>query len=798
MTTGPTKTTNDGRTIVVAIGASAGGLRPLQELFAQLPCDLNMSFVVVQHLSPDFESMMDKLLAKCTDMPIQIIADGMKLEPRTIYLNPPNFDVAVVDDGFVLTYFDEDELKLPINSMFHSIANRYGVDSVGVVLSGTGSDGASGIQTISQMAGLTIAQSLETAQFDGMPRSAMATDVVDYVMAPSEIATLLAEHSVQPVARPNDTSASDTSHLSGVQLIFSLLSASYGINFAHYKPTTVARRIDRRLKLSRHSSLDDYSKVLREDPRELDLLYHDLLIGVTKFFRDVEAFDLLGDELDLIIEQLPAKEQLRVWSVGCASGEESYSLAMMLVELYEARGLEPNFKVFATDVHDQILEFAARGVYISEVIDGLSPERQAKFFAPHGDDRIKVIPRLRNHLVFATQNVVSDPPFTRMNLVVCRNLLIYLQDNAQSSAISGFRFALQDRGLMMLGPSETVGKMSPGFDVINKDWRLFRKNQVPVSKLPVAGKASKRSAVSRDASTLSLVEAETRSVRVPALAQLLLSDLLPAAVLVDSKRNILHSYGIASSYLQNGNQNIEGNLLKFFPNETSSDIAAVVLQATNQLGTEFVVQNLETSIDGNSVAFDLTAKSFAVAPGDPPVTLIQFKSLLEGKAELTDEEPEDGSVAEKGLWSELANTRARLGSTIQQMETNNEEMQAANEEIIASNEELQATNEELQSVNEELHTVNLEHQKKVLELEEMTDDFNNLFNSTDVGSILLDEELRIRKFTKAAKKYFRLMDHDIGRSLTNFASQVVIDDLPGTILQSDRIGKSLFFVRERS
>jgi two-component system CheB/CheR fusion protein len=370
-----------------------------------------MCFVVVQHLSPDFDSVMDELLAKQTDMPIEIIETGKVLKPNTVYLNPPRADAQVIDGRFVLDVFPEDELRMPISSMFRSIAIEYGAESVAVVLSGTGSDGTAGLQRVHEFAGLTIVQSLETAQFDGMPKNAIATERVDYILSPGAIAQLLFEHSVEPVRRPSDQQThKNPDDSTGIQLIFSLLANTYGINFAHYKPTTVARRIDRRLKLSCHDSLDEYSQVLLTDQDELDLLYHDLLIGVTKFFRDPKAFDLLSKEFDRLIDGLPDGEQLRIWSVGCASGEEAYSIAMMLWLLFEQRSQEPRFKVFATDVHDRILETASRGIYVADEIDGLSPELREQFLVDQGEGNVRVAPFLRNRLVFAKQNVVNDPP----------------------------------------------------------------------------------------------------------------------------------------------------------------------------------------------------------------------------------------------------------------------------------------------------------------------------------------------------------------------------------------------------
>ena len=775
------------RQIVVAVGASAGGLVPLQEFFSLMPVDTGMSFVVVQHLSPDFDSVMNELLAKHTDMPIMIIEEGMTPHPNTIYLNPPSHDVQLINRVFTLSRFDPNELRMPINAMFHSVATCYGVDAVGVVLSGTGSDGATGLQAIHEAAGLTIVQSLDTAQFDGMPRNAIATRSVDHVLSPSAMVQLLAGHAVEPLLKENSEASLDVEDLTGVRLIFSLLESAYGINFSQYKPTTVARRIDRRCKLSRFGSLQDYAKLLKGDEAELDLLYHDLLIGVTKFFRDPEAYEVLRQELALMIQQIPADRDLRVWSVGCASGEEPYSLAMMLTNLYRSQGREPNFKVFATDVHDRILETASKGVYVESEIAGLSPELKEQFFFASGEGRLQVNPQLRNRIVFAKQNVIYDPPFTRIDLVTCRNLLIYLQDEAQSFAISGFRYAMRDEGLMMLGPSETVGKLASGFDVVDKGWRLFRKNKQTMASPMRNGRTSSSSAGEVFASTLSLVEVESQTARLSAVSHKLLSDYLPAALLLDPSRNILHVFGKCSKYLQSQEGSFSGSVLNFFEGDARSAIAGLFLQARNAPGSEFRAANLRLPVGPSSSArqyhqVDVTAKAFSNSTGSMSVVLLKFIAISAG-ADDRESETDPGPIAvdERASIVELLSARESLGATITELENSNQELQAANEEMIASNEELQATNEELQSVNEELHTVNVEHQRKVQELEEITDDFNNLINSTEVGSIMLDDQLRIRKFNEGAQEYFQLMDHDVGRPLTNFAAKVSLDDLHGKV-----------------
>ena len=782
------------RKLVVGIGASAGGLRPLQELFSSLPCDTGCSFIVVQHLSPDFDSVMDTLLSRHTKMPIRVIKAGMRLEPNTVYLNPPRMNAEIYGGEFVLSLFDLDSLRLPINVLFQSIGRELGRQSVSVVLSGTGSDGAKGTKSVNEWGGLTVVQSVASAEFDGMPKNSIATGVVDYVLNPTEIAKLLCDHAKSPVSLKDDRSeedeAADLDGMNDIQVIFSLLSKEHGIDFSHYKPGTVARRIDRRLQLSRYGGLSHYAEVLRSDPKELSLLYHDLLIGVTSFFRDPDSFESLKLELMPAVQVATEEDPLRIWCAGCASGEEAYSLAIMVYEMFGEIGQLAHFKVFATDVHDRTLETATRGVYPTEVLGTLTDEQRTKFFATSGENRYRVLPRLRNHLVFAKQNVVSDPPFTKMDLVICRNLLIYLQDDAQAAAISGFSYAMKKGGLLMLGPSETLGRLADGFEAIDKTWRLFRRNEQPLDSFDPREAFRDRSSPNPGSRTFNLVEAEARSNRVPEVSYRLLADYLPSAILIDSNHNILQVFGTGANYLKSVPGKSGGNLMNSLDEGPRSALMSILLQAQGDIGKVCAAKNLRLRTQTGVRVTDVFVKAFSTSADKGAVVLVRFQEpAVEGNAGSSESADSYVIDSNESADEELRQARLTLGATIQDLEFSNQELQAANEEMIASNEELQATNEELQSVNEELQTVNVEHQRKVQELEEMTDDFNNLFNSSDIGLILLDDKLRIRKFTSAASRYFNLMQHDVGRELTNFASRIVPSDFFEHVHQVLRSGE---------
>ncbi len=752
------------RRVVVAIGASAGGLSPLQDFFGLMPADTGLTFVVIQHLSPDYDSAMKELLARHTTMPIEVAKEGLQLAPNTVYLNPAKMELEVIDKTFSLHPFDTSSLRFPINTFFRSMAADYGPDAVAIVLSGTGSDGSEGLQAVQRMEGLTIAQSVQTAQFDGMPKNAIATGAVDYTLSPAATAHLIREHAVSPVLRPSSNDSVEISNPNDVQVIFGLLSDAYDIDFSHYKPSTVSRRIDRRLQISRFKGLTQYVEVLQNDREELANLYHDLLIGVTCFFRDRDAFRALNDELDSTIGNSGESETLRIWCAGCATGEEAYSIAMMVTDLFESRGIEPRFKIFATDIHEKTLDIAARGIFSVDQTEVLTDKQRDEFFERINDDEYKVRPSLRRHLVFARQNVANDPPFTQMHLITCRNMLIYLQDDAQLIAIASFRFALKPNGLLMLGPSETLGRLSEGFDVVHKGWRLFRKNSQVRLNLEKRISATSHAFVPRLSTTQALVSAESAPPIKEQIALRVLHSMLDAAILIDSQHRVLAVFGDAVRLLPIRSNQDGVNLMVAFDGVQKVALYALISQALRDVGVEHTTNHLEFPTYDGKELFNVTARAIAGAiDNDTPVVLIQFIPIDELLSQITPQS------IDESVRAELIRTRESLGASIEELESNNEEMQSTNEEMVASNEELQATNEELQSVNEELHTVNIEHQRKVQELQEMTDDFNNLFNSTNVGLILLDNAMRIRKFTKSANQYFNLLQHDLGRPLSNFA-----------------------------
>ena len=764
---------------VVGIGASAGGLRSLESLFDHMPSDTGMAFVIIQHLSPDFKSLMDEILARHTDMAISIATHGMKVEPNHVYLIPASKELRIVDQKLTLAEFTENIHK-PINTFFRSLAESCGSNCTGIVLSGTGSDGTDGIQVIFRAGGLTIGESVESAEFDGMPRSAAATGCLDYVLAAKEIAPLLVKHAVAPLERLPKSEVVDP-NLEGINLIFSLLSMSYDIKFEHYKPNTIARRIERRQNLANCTTVFEYAELCKNDLEELDALYHDLLIGVTRFFRDTEAFNELEETIDAQLENVPFDETYRVWVAGCASGEECYSIAMMILDCMKRKGRKPLLKIFATDVHQRILEFAAKGEYEQENMEFVSKERQHEYFEQLSDGRFRINATLRRHLVFACHNVIQDPPFTRVHMVTCRNMLIYFRQEAQTVSVSSFHFALKKDGILFLGSSETPGALKDEFNVLCRTWRIYSKIRNRPGLIEQTRHIKERTSPVVAATTKLHAQTATHGAqRLLDIYDTVLREKIPSGLILDYKQNLVHIFGSARKMLQNVEGRFSGNIRSFLTGDAKAVVNAALIRASKDVGTEFTVENVSLIEGDDSTNCDISVQAISGGKVESLIWILQIiarePSSSRKKVTVT-QQGDDFSLLE----SELTFTRESLNATIEELETSNEELQATNEEMVASNEELQSTNEELHSVNEELHSVNSEFQRKLQELEETTNDLENLLSTSDIGTIFLDRDLRIRRFTEVMTNHFDLMPHDLGRSIKRFSAAIeystLVEDL---------------------
>lgn len=759
---------------VVGIGASAGGLEALEQFFENMPEKSPLCFVVVQHLSPDFKSMMDELLARRTRIPIVRVEDGIELRPNAIFLMPPRKEMIQSAGRLFLTDKDPSQgFALPIDRFLRSLAQDFGSRAIGVILSGTGSDGSRGIRDIHEAGGLIVAQSEESAKFDGMPRSARETGLVDLVLPAADMPDAILK--LVRLRRSPELGGDELPAVPevGLQAIFRMLRAEYGIDFSQYKPSTVTRRVERRLLLNQSLDVEQYVERLSENSAELNQLYKDLLIGVTQFFRDREAFHRLAvDELPRLLAAIEDDQEFRVWVAGCATGEEAYSLAILIHEQLATMNKQPTVRIFATDAHRASLDIASAGIYSEEALAAVSSQRREQFFVRKGDG-FQVVPHIRKMIVFAPHDLLKDAPFTRLDLISCRNLLIYLQPSAQKKVLSLFHFGLKAGGVMFLGPSESPGDLSDEFEPVDDHWKLYRKRRDvrlrPDFRLLLPSGPPQKPRIN-----MAYASSAAASDRLQqAVYDRLLEEHMPPSFLINDRKELVHSFGGAGKYLRVRDGRATTMLLDMVDSELKMILLGALARAEKQLvPVVFTGIRVPSEDDGESLT-RLTVKPLH----DRISGLTSFLIILEDMGQLApprDESAIDLGVASReqihALEQELGHTRENLQAMIEEQESSNEELQATNEELVASNEQLQSTNEELHSVNEELYTVNAEYQHKIEELTQVTADLENLLLATDVGILFLDRNLCIRRFTPRVGKLFNLLPQDIGRPITGFTN----------------------------
>ncbi len=773
---------------IVGIGASAGGLEALEKFFSNMPSDTGMAFVVVQHLSPDYKSMMVELLSKHTSMKVLRAEDGMPVEPNHIYLIPPKKLMTISQGQLILTEkIDGSVIHLPIDIFLRSLAADQGDSAVAIILSGTGSDGMRGVRAVKEAGGMVMVQDEISAKFNGMPRAAISTGVADYVLPPQEMPAELINFTSRksetrteslPLLGPSSEPLTD---------ILLLLKNQTGVDFNYYKPNTVIRRLERRMHVNQIETLNDYFQYLIKSPREVNLLYKEMLIGVTNFFRDPDAFQFLKEKvIPEIVERRGSQDPIRAWCAGCSTGEEAYSLAMLFLEYRAETGRLWDVKIFATDIDREALEYAGNGIYPESIAADVSPERLARFFVKSGGS-YRVTRQMREMVIFAPHNVCKDPPFTRIDLISCRNLLIYLQPSMQKKVLAYFAFSLKPRGFLFLGASESVGDQAQYFNTYNQKWKVFRTR---TEHRPVLGHTlSMTEPVPRKKVTVFEPFKINRAVESSELIERICTTIMEryatTCLVVDENFQLLYLLGDASRFIRLSPGQVSLDVLQLLPKDLSI-AASTALYRVKKEGAEVVYK-------------DITLRNMPSGPHRVHLRIVPehtrrgqrtfYLVLLEEEKE-TNQEAVDATILDPkdqaeqricDLEQELRFTRENLQATIEELETSNEELQATNEELLASNEELQSTNQELQSVNEELYTVNAEYQNKILELTQLNNDLTNLLRCTDIGTLFLDRELKIRRFTPAATRFIHLMDQDLGRPLQHLAHSLdyptMIDDV---------------------
>ncbi len=779
--------------LLVGVGASAGGLEALERLFEAMPADTGMAFVVVQHLSPNYRSLTDEILGRRTRIPIRLVEDGMQVQRNTIFLIPPKKDMILREGRLLLTDKDPDQLvTLPIDLLLRSLAQEAGERAVAIILSGTGSDGSRGVRDIHEAGGLVIAQDPETAKFDGMPRSAIDTGATDITLPPESIPQALLNHA----QRPHATSLTPLPVPTGVDAIFRLLRDAYGIDFSHYKPDTVARRLERRLAMGNIPGLDEYAQRLAGDPAELNLLYKDLLIGVTQFFRDEEAFARIGrDVLPGLLGRLGPGEEFRAWVAGCATGEEAYSLAILVREAMESSGRTGPVKIFATDAHRTSLDTAGTGIYPEEACAEVGAERLNRFFT-RVNAGYQVSADLRKSIVFAQHNVLKDAPFTKLDLVSCRNLLIYLQPVAQKRVLSLFHFALKTGGVLFLGPSETPGEVSDEFEALDPRWKFYRKRR----DIRLVADLRLTEIVPQPRVT-PVATSPAPDLQLAGTYDALLDEFMPPGIVVNERHEVVQAFSGAGKYLKFRDGRVTTDVLELVDPELRTALTGALARAFKEL-TQVAYKGLRVTPSDVERLINIKVRPIRNRRAGVSHALIQFEEVGEAPPvrEVAHEIDLGRASREQvlALEGELRYTKENLQAVIEEMETSNEELQSTNQELTAANEELQSTNEELHSVNEELYTVNAEYQKKITELTELTADMDNLLISTEVHTIFLDGDLCIRKFTPKIAETFNLMPQDLGRKIDNFTYTIdhpgLMDDLRTVLSQSTPLERQ---VRDR-
>jgi two-component system CheB/CheR fusion protein len=765
----------------VGIGASAGGLEALFEFSSALPASLGMAIVIVTHQSADQPSLLTELLARRSALPVRLAADGLELEPDRVYVCPPGKNLALNDGAFRLSDPVHDgKVPRPIDFFFRSLAADQDSRSIAIVLSGTGTDGSLGLREVKAHGGAALVQDPQSAQYPDMPMSAAATLLVDAVLPPGEMPARLMSYgrSVRALAGPAGATADSPTEL--VRTVLTLLKRRSVHDFTGYKPSVVARRIERRMRVQQINAVREYISFLESHPHELDLLFAELLISVTSFFRDEEAFRALAALLGPKLEQ-HGDEPFRVWAAACSTGEEAYSLAILLAEI--ARGSERwgRTHVFATDIESNVIEFARHGLYPEGIAPDVGAERLERFFVREGNG-YRISKEIRERCVFAVQSVIRDPPFTKLDLLSCRNLLIYLDAEAQQQLIELFHHALEPGGLLLLGTSETINGFEQLFKPIDRKLKIFE-------RLPRAAGAT--SLLERHApwplperaappSTVALLPG---SVAQHA-SQVLLERFAPPTLVVNGRGDIVFVHGSTGTYLELNAGEPETNLLAMAREGLHGALLAGLRRAASE-DREVVFPGVHVRSNGEDTLVDVIVQRLS----QPDALRGLFRVSLDASQAEPSPHPHSVPVGEaRGRHAQLEralqHARGALQGSIEELQGSNEELKSANEELQSTNEELQSSNEELQtakeeqnSMNEELHAVNVQLRAKMDELSRANDDMANLLDSTDIAMIFLDGQLRIKRFTELAREVINLIPGDVGRPVADLVSNLRYDQL---------------------
>jgi len=760
----------------VGIGASAGGLEAIEAFIKKVQPGSGLAYIVVQHLSPDYKSLMVELLSKRTNMPVYRAEEGMVVEADSVYLIPPKKNLTIFHGKLLLKDQDFSRgLNLPIDVFLRSLAEDQGPRAIAIILSGTGSDGMRGIRAVKEQGGMVMVQDEDSAKFDGMPRSAISTGLVDFILPPERMPDKLLSYIKHPYVSRTERSDSLLTNEDGLTRIFSLLREKSKVDFTYYKPSTVVRRIERRMTVNQIHELGDYVKYLESYPGEVAALYRELLIGVTSFFRDPDAFEELATTWIPELLRRATQREVRFWVAGCSTGEEAYTLAILCRESMERMNKAVDVKIFATDIDQDAIQRASGGEYPESIAADLSPQLLSKHFN-RKSDIFQVNHGIREMVVFARHNIIKDPPFTNIDLLSCRNLLIYLQAVLQKKVLELFNFSLNPHGILLLGTSETTGELSEFFEPVHHKWKIYRskgKRKPKIADDLIMNFPQRLYKPERDyrAGGPRSMKAYEEERALDRLLQALSGDYVPLVVIVNEDQEILYVAGNTEGFFRLPEGKMDNDVSKMAAKDLAIPLATG-LQKVFKTGEEVGFTNIRIKNNGAEKKVHMRIRSLPPKKGQHPLAAVLledagFKEALPAHEIRTFDVGKEAEQRILDLEQELQFTKENLQATIEELETSNEELQATNEELLASNEELQSTNEELQSVNEELYTVNAEYQSKIVELTELNNDMDNLLTSTEIGTLFLDEDLEIRKFTHKIQEVYKIRESDIGRPISH-------------------------------
>lgn len=784
----PIKQDEESTFSIVGIGASAGGLEALEKIFINMPNDSGMAFVIVMHFDPTAKSVMADILMRYTKMKVFQVEDGMKVEPNHVYIIPPNRDMAILHRTLHLYEpVVSKGIRHPIDFFFRSLADDQKENAICIILSGTGTEGTLGLKAIKGAGGMVIVQIMESAAYDGMPRSAIATGLVDYILPPEKMPLQLVSYVKQfytkKITKPERIVTEQIAN--SLQKIIILIRTQTGIDFSSYKQSTLIRRIERRMSLHQINNISDYVHYLQENQPEIQILHKEFLIGVTSFFRDPAAFEVLKEKIiPEILKNKSLDQPVRVWVPGCSTGEEAYSIAMVLKEYMDDVKTDFQIQVFATDVDREAVETGRSGVYSSNITVDVSPERLNRFFIKN-PDTFSLKKEIREMVVFAPQNVIGDPPFLRLDLVSCRNLLIYLVPESQKKLLLISHYSLNPGGYLFLGSSETVGDFTELYSVVDKKWKIYKRIGER-AHLPLMAGHGTLAPMAPWVEVPKAGEIKARAINIGIkIEKMLLDTYAPPCVIINEKGDILYIHGRTGKYLEPAPGNVRFNVIDMAREGLRTELNIAIHRVVTQK-KDVIFQNLNVKTNGAFQTINLTVKPIKestmqglimVTFEDVPST----KPLRPVKSTYRSKQVKE-HIAE--LENELKSTKENLQATIEELQTSNEELKSANEELMSANEELQSTNEELnaskeelQSLNEELVTLNAEHQAKIEEQSRTVSDLNNVLASTEIATLFLDNGLQIKGYTPAATKIINLIKTDIGRPVSDIVSNLENEDL---------------------